>query len=150
VIRGILPSMYLVFALALTACATTGTRSAQTATAPTASAADIARIQDGLASWYSDSLAGRHTASGVAYDPALFTAAHRSLPFGTRLHVVRTDTGRAVDVVVNDRGPFGSARRILDLSRAAATELQMLSAGVVPVRIEVVALGNGARARRNR
>jgi rare lipoprotein A len=133
--------MFLAFALAMTGCATTGTHHAQSAAPST----DIAHVQDGLASWYSDSLAGRHTASGIAYDPALYTAAHRSLPFGTRLHVVRTDTGRAVDVVVNDRGPFGSARRILDLSRAAATTLDMLHAGVVPVRIEVVALGNGAR-----
>lgn len=104
---------------------------------------------DGLATWYSDSLAGRHTASGVAYDPARFTAAHRTLPLGTRLRVWRTDRSFApVDVLVNDRGPFGDSRRVLDLSRAAATALGMLRAGVVPVRAEVLEVGRGRRAAR--
>jgi rare lipoprotein A len=67
-----------------------------------------------------------------------FTAAHRSLPFGTIVRVVRTDTGRVTYVKVNDRGPFGSSKRIIDLSRAAAEELQMMRAGVVPVRVEIL------------
>lgn len=93
----------------------------------------------GLATYYADSLEGNATASGPAYDPDLFTAAHRSLPFGSRVRVTRTDLEQAtVCVTVNDRGPFGSRRRIIDLSRRAAEQLQMIGAGVVPVRVDVL------------
>lgn len=94
--------------------------------------------QTGEATYYADSLAGNYTASGERYRPELFTAAHRSLPFGTVARVVRTDTGRVTYVKINDRGPFGGPKRIIDLSRAAARELEMLRAGVVPVRVEVL------------
>jgi rare lipoprotein A len=94
--------------------------------------------QLGDATYYADSLAGNSTASGEPYRPVSFTAAHRSLPFGTIVRVVRTDTGRVTYVKVNDRGPFGSSKRIIDLSRAAAEELQMMRAGVVPVRVEIL------------
>jgi rare lipoprotein A len=92
----------------------------------------------GEASYYSDALAGRKTASGEPYDPSAFTAAHRSLPFGTVLRVQRKDTGALVYVRVNDRGPFGKRRRILDLSKAAAEHLGMIRRGIADVRIEVV------------
>ncbi|HEV8246788.1 MAG TPA: septal ring lytic transglycosylase RlpA family protein [Polyangiaceae bacterium] len=92
----------------------------------------------GDASYYSDRLAGHSTASGEAYDPLLYTAAHRRLPFGTVVRVVRRDDGRSVYVRVNDRGPFGSRRRIIDLSRKAAEELGMVRRGVASVRLEVV------------
>lgn len=95
-------------------------------------------VLDGEASYYSDALAGRRTASGERYDPAALTAAHRSLPFGTRVRVVRVDTGRAVLVRITDRGPFGKPSRIIDLSKAAAKELDMLRAGVIRVRVEVL------------
>jgi rare lipoprotein A len=94
----------------------------------------------GRASYYADSLAGRSTASGQPYDPAAFTAAHRDLPFGTELDVTRDD-GRSVRVRVNDRGPFGRAAArgvILDLSRAAAEQLDMIREGVIEVRAVVV------------
>ncbi len=94
--------------------------------------------QMGDATYYADSLAGNSTASGEPYRPELFTAAHRTLPFGTIARVVRTDTGRVTYVKVNDRGPFGSSKRIIDLSRAAAEELEMMRAGVVPVRVEIL------------
>jgi rare lipoprotein A len=96
---------------------------------------------EGEASYYSDGLAGHATASGEPYRPLAFTAAHRKLPLGTVLRVTRTDGTRQVYVRVNDRGPYGSKRRILDLSRAAAEELHMLRAGVLQVRAEVVAYG---------
>lgn len=92
----------------------------------------------GEASYYSDALAGRKTASGEPYDPKRYTAAHRSLPFGTVLRVRRKDTGHVVYVRVNDRGPFGKRRRILDLSKAAAEHLGMLRRGIADVRIEIV------------
>ncbi len=95
----------------------------------------------GEASYYGDSLAGHKTASGEPYRPSAFTAAHRKLPLGTVLRISRTDGSRVVYVRVNDRGPYGSKRRILDLSRAAAEELGMLRAGVLQVRAEVVAYG---------
>lgn len=96
---------------------------------------------EGEASYYSDRLAGHKTASGERYRPEALTAAHRSLPLGTVLRVTRRDGKRTVVVRINDRGPFGSERRILDLSRAAFERLGKLRAGVVEVRAEVVAYG---------
>jgi rare lipoprotein A len=96
---------------------------------------------EGEASYYSDGLAGHPTASGEPYRPLAFTAAHRRLPLGTVLRITGSRSGRVVYVRVNDRGPYGSKRRILDLSRAAAEELGMLRAGVLEVRAEVVAYG---------
>lgn len=92
----------------------------------------------GRASYYSDRLAGRSTASGEPYRTTEFTAASRDLRFGTILRVTREDTGAVTYARVNDRGPFGDQRRIVDLSRAAAEELDMIRAGVVPVRVEIV------------
>ncbi len=97
-----------------------------------------AAVLDGEATYYSDKLAGRKTASGERYDPGALTAAHRTLRFGTQVRVVRVDTGRAVIVRITDRGPFGKPSRIIDLSKAAARELDMLRAGVVRVRVEVL------------
>jgi len=94
--------------------------------------------QRGEASYYSDSLAGNHTANGDVYDPRRHTAAHRKLAFGTVVRVTRTDTGAVTYVTINDRGPFGSGERIIDLSRAAAEDLAMMKAGVVKVRVEVL------------
>jgi rare lipoprotein A len=101
----------------------------------------------GKATYYSDSLAGNHTANGEVYDPARLTAASRDLPFGSIVRVTRRDTGAHVIVRVNDRGPFGNRKRILDLSRAAARELGMLGRGVVDVRAEVLQLGERGSAR---
>jgi rare lipoprotein A len=99
----------------------------------------------GEASYYSDALAGRKTASGEPYDPQKYTAAHRSLPFGTVLRVRRDDTGGIVYVRVNDRGPFGKRRRILDLSKAAARHLGMIRRGIADVRIEIVERAKSSR-----
>jgi rare lipoprotein A len=92
----------------------------------------------GEASYYANSLRGHPTASGEPYDPGKLTAANRTLPLGTRLRVKRLDNGKTVEVRVNDRGPFGHRQRILDLSRAAAKQLDMLGAGVVEVEAEVL------------
>ncbi|HPW54303.1 MAG: septal ring lytic transglycosylase RlpA family protein [Thermoanaerobaculaceae bacterium] len=98
--------------------------------------------EEGLASWYGEPYHGRPTASGRIFDQRELTAAHRTLPFGTRVVVTRLDNGRAVEVVVNDRGPF-VAGRIIDLSRAAAAELQLIGVGVARVRVSVLVLGDG-------
>ncbi len=102
-------------------------------------------VEHGKATYYSDRLAGRKTASGQPYVPGHLTAAHKKLPFGTRVRVIRTDTGHQVIVVINDRGPFAGAERIIDVSGAAARQLDMMRAGVVPVRVEVLEYGAGRR-----
>lgn len=91
----------------------------------------------GDATWYGDRYHGRTTASGEPFDMHDLTAAHRSLPFGTIVRVVRRDTRQSVVVRINDRGPFGRGR-IIDLSRAAAEEIGMIRAGVVPVVVEIL------------
>jgi len=92
--------------------------------------------QEGLATYYGGSLHGKPTASGEPFNKNAFTAAHRKLKFGTRVRVTNKRNGLSVEVRINDRGPFG--RAIIDLSEAAARKLNMIEAGVVPVRIEVV------------
>lgn len=91
----------------------------------------------GEASYYHDKFQGRSTASGEAYDRNQLTAAHRTLPFGTLLRVTRVDTQQSVLVRVNDRGPF-KAGRIVDLSRKAAEEIGLLTAGVAVVEITIL------------
>ncbi|MEY4575480.1 MAG: hypothetical protein RL701_183 [Pseudomonadota bacterium] len=100
-------------------------------------------VQRGAASFYADRFSGRLTANGERYDPTAYTAAHRSLPFGTIVRVVHEKTGAWVLVRVNDRGPYGPQRRVVDLSREAARRLAMLNDGVVRVRVEVLELGEG-------
>ncbi len=97
------------------------------------------QVLEGKATYYGDSLAGNKTASGEVYDPGRLTAAHRTLPFGTRVLVQRSDVpARAVCVTITDRGPFAGPERIIDLSRRAAEHLEMIRAGVVPVRVYVL------------
>jgi rare lipoprotein A len=86
-------------------------------------------FQSGVASWYA---VGKRTASGERFQPDALTAAHRSLPFGTRLKVVYSRLGRSVIVRVNDRGPFVRGR-VLDLSRGAARAIGMSGLAVVAV-----------------
>ncbi len=97
------------------------------------------RVLRGEASYYADFFNGRKTANGERYDPRALTAANRTLPFGTRVRITRVDTGRSVVVRVNDRGPFGKRRRIFDLSKAAARQLDMLHAGRAEIQAVVLA-----------
>jgi peptidoglycan lytic transglycosylase len=89
----------------------------------------------GVAAYYDTHYAGR-TATGERYDPSKFTAAHRTLPFGTRLRVTDNKTHRSVLVIVNDRGPFNKGR-VLDLSLAAAKALRMQERGIIRVTAAV-------------
>jgi rare lipoprotein A len=91
--------------------------------------------QEGIASWYGREFNGRSTASGEIFNDSLLTAAHPILPFGTLLKVTNQHNNKSVTVKVNDRGPF-VAERILDLSRAAAEQLDMISTGTAPIRVE--------------
>jgi rare lipoprotein A len=95
------------------------------------------RPQTGVASWYGPGFHGHATTSGEIYDQADLTAAHPTLPLGTRAHVTNLDTGRSVDVRINDRGPFVKGRAI-DLSYAAAHTIGIVGPGTARVRIEVI------------
>lgn len=89
---------------------------------------------NGVASFYSS---GLRTANGERFNPQELTAAHRTLPFGTRLRVTDVSSGRSVTVRVNDRGPFVRGR-VIDVSRSAAQQLGMVNRGVAKVKIDVV------------
>jgi rare lipoprotein A len=91
----------------------------------------------GIASYYGKKFHGRTTANGERFDMHELTAAHRTLPFDTVVRVKNLNNGREVRVRINDRGPFKKGR-IIDLSRGAAKKLDMIEAGIVPVRIKVV------------
>jgi len=93
--------------------------------------------QTGEASYYAQSFAGQETANGEIYDPEKMTAAHRNLPFGTELKVTNLENEKSVNVTINDRGPY-NRRRIIDLSRAAAEELNFIEEGEAQVRLKVV------------
>jgi rare lipoprotein A len=95
-------------------------------------------IAEGVASFYGASLRGNLTANGERFDPGAFTAAHRTLAFGTCLRVENAANGRSVRVRVNDRGPFVKGR-ILDVSEAAARALDFVQRGVARVRLFVCA-----------
>lgn len=90
-----------------------------------------------VASWYGEQFSGRKTASGTRFDPRGLTAAHKTLPMGTKIRVTNPRTGASVLVTITDRGPY-VGRRELDLSRAAAREVGILTRGVAPVLIEVL------------
>lgn len=93
--------------------------------------------ETGVASWYGERFQGRPTASGEPFDMDDMTAAHRTLPFGTRVRVTHVDNQRSITVRINDRGPFIEGR-VIDLSRAAAEKLNLLDEGTALVRVDVV------------
>ena len=95
-------------------------------------------IGGGLASWYGPELTGHRTASGEPFDPADYTAAHRSLPFGSKVRVTSVSSGRSVIVRINDRGPFTHSR-VIDVSKAAARDLGLVASGSGQVRLQLVA-----------
>ncbi len=100
--------------------------------------------QKGLGSYYASKFAGRKTASGTIYRPNQMTAAHNTLPFGTVIRVTNTRNGRSVEVTVTDRGPHTKGY-IVDVSRRAAVQLDIIEAGVVPVEVTVVRAAGGSR-----
>ena len=95
------------------------------------------RVVDGQATYYGVRSHGKKTASGERFNKDAMVCAHRTLPFGTRVKVTNKKNGRSVVVRVIDRGPFGRGK-VIDLSPAAARQLDMIKAGVVPVHLEVV------------
>ena len=101
--------------------------------------APVGYTEEGNASWYGNPFHGRRASNGEVYDMYKLTAAHRTLPFETMVRVTNLNNGKTTTVRITDRGPFVD-NRILDLSQAAAREIESIGPGVVPVRIEV--LGN--------
>jgi rare lipoprotein A len=93
--------------------------------------------EEGYASFYAGKFQGRQTASGEIFDTGKYTAAHKTLPFGTIARVTNLDNGKSTVVRINDRGPF-VAGRIIDLSRAAAQEIDMVKTGIARVSLEVI------------
>ena len=98
---------------------------------------DVEHVGDGEASFYGHELAGNRTASGERFNPKALTAAHRTLPLGSKIKVTNKSNGKSVVVRINDRGPF-HGRRVLDVSLAAAHEIGMYRAGKATVRMELL------------
>jgi len=92
-------------------------------------------IESGKASYYADKFDGRKTASGAVFSQRKLTAAHKTLPFGTKVKVTNLANGKTVKVKINDRGPF-AAGRIIDLSKKAAQKIALVTAGVAEVEIK--------------
>ena len=101
-----------------------------------------AQVQTGKASFYADKFEGSPTASGEKYKHNKLTAAHRSLPFGTKVRVTNVANNESVEVVINDRGPFVE-NRVIDLSKSAAEKLGFINQGLADVKVEVIDAGDG-------
>ena len=132
----------IVLAAALSACASAppaGIAGQRTAAAGPGEVRPASLYSErGLASWYGERYHGRTTASGARFDMNAMTAAHRTLPFGTRVNVTNLENGRAAVVTINDRGPF-IAGRIIDVSRRAAEHLGFRHQGLARVGVEALA-----------
>ncbi len=102
----------------------------------------FAQTQTGKASFYADKFEGQPTASGEKYKHSKLTAAHKSLPFGTKVRVTNLANNESVEVVINDRGPYVDGR-IIDLSRSAAEKLGFINLGIADVKLDVVDAGDG-------
>lgn len=106
---------------------------------PRAIPGEIRNGETGLASWYGHPYHGRPAADGEIYDMEQLTAAHRTLPFGTRVRVVNLTNSKTVDVRITDRGPFVE-NRIIDLSHAAAAAIDLVGPGIAPVRLDILSV----------
>jgi rare lipoprotein A len=134
--------LFLLLALAFVLAIAT---SARAESGQPARAKRVARVQTGYATFLAKSFHGDESASGEIFDRRKLVAAHRSLPFGTRVRVTNLENGRSVDVRIIDRGPYGQNFRegtIIDLSRAAATRLEMVEDGQVRVKVRILSIGD--------
>ena len=105
-------------------------------------AAPLFAFETGQASWYGGKFQGRKTANGEIFDTNKLTAAHKTLPFNTVVEVTNLKNNKSVTVRINDRGPF-IAGRVIDLSRAAAEQIEMTVSGIALVRLEILSLPEG-------
>jgi rare lipoprotein A len=102
----------------------------------------LAQVQTGKASFYADKFEGTPTASGEKYKHSKLTAAHKTLPFGTKVKITNLANNESVEVIINDRGPYVEDR-IVDLSKSAAEKLGFVNQGLAEVRLEVIDAGDG-------
>jgi rare lipoprotein A len=135
--RSVVRRLWLLTALALALALACGGAPARQPPPKRTGMATPGAVQRGLGTFYGKEQHGGPTASGERFNMHKMTAAHRTLPFGTRVRVTNTRNGRSVEVRINDRGPYGRGR-IIDVSEAAARRLDMIDAGVVPVIVEVL------------
>lgn len=136
-----LPRLFLPSLLFLAACSLPPSK-VQLTPSP---ASDGRVSQTGIASWYGPGFHGKATASGAVYDQNDLTAAHQTLPLGTRVMVTNLETGSSAEVTINDRGPFAKGR-IIDLSYGAGKALGMIGPGTIPVRVEVLEAPNNIQS----
>ena len=97
----------------------------------------VVSVSTGEASWYGPGFYGNRTANGEVFRPGTLTAAHRTLPFGTKVRVTNLWNGRSAVVRINDRGPF-HGRRVIDLAHGAASQLGLVASGIAQVKLEVL------------
>ena len=98
---------------------------------------DVVRVITGEASWYGPGFYGNYTANGEIYRQGTMTAAHRTLPFGTKVRVTNLRNGRSAVIRINDRGPFVD-HRVIDLGHGAASSLGLISSGIAQMKLEVL------------
>ena len=133
-----IPEIPAAMSVALRNVETPGAES-ETLKKPAAPALPIAvrSVSTGEASWYGPGFYGNRTANGELFRPGTLTAAHRTLPFGTKVRVTNLWNGRSAIVRINDRGPF-HGRRVIDLAHGAASQLGLISSGIAQVKLEVL------------
>lgn len=122
--------------------------SSSTRPVPPAAKNGVLLTLEGVASYYADDFHGKQAANGERFDMNALTAAHRTFPFGTEVRVTNLANQKSVVVRVNDRGPFKEGR-LIDLSRRAAQDLDMVGSGTARVRLEVLRWGDGTLHHRN-
>ena len=131
-LRSLYPILLIaLISIVITSCGTTE-RASKPVSYPDAGAGEV--IEEGVASWYCPNFHGKLTANGERYDMYGLTAAHRTLPFNTLLRVENLKNGESVVVRINDRGPFAK-NRIIDLSKKAAQQIDMIGNGTAPVKL---------------
>ncbi len=102
-----------------------------------ASSSFVYAAEEGIASYYSDVFQGRKTASGSVYDRNKLTGAHKTIPFGTKVKITDLKNNKSVIVTITDRGPY-SKKRMVDLSYAAAKEIDLITPGISKVKLEII------------
>lgn len=139
----------IILALFFASACGTVKRGSITSDSRTTSAETVRAIASGIASWYGPNFHGKLTANGETFNMNDLTAAHRTLPFNTWVRVENLDTGKTVDVRINDRGPY-VGNRVIDLSRRSAREVDMIDAGTANVRLFLLEEGDRPLSENNR
>lgn len=135
--RILIVTIFLAFFISSCGTTSRGRKPGSAASVSRMSKKDVRALESGVASWYGPKFHGRLTANGETYNMDGFTAAHRTLPFNTEVIVENLDNGKSVQVRINDRGPFAKDR-IIDLSRSAAKQIEMVGPGTANVQIFLI------------